>query len=103
MKTDKVISNGFVVQAEKDGNGTIWVRWNKVNGKPYTERSEWFNKVDTLRELHSTITEWDELDNALQALGVKKVNERRFGSDWGNGDVDLFTAKVYDFSTLAFK
>ena len=93
----KVNADNFDIWAELDGD-TMWVRWNYEHGRPGTQRSEWFRHVKG--SLFSTHTQWDELDFALDALGVKKVSEKKSISDWGNGDTDEFTKSVYDFSSI---
>lgn len=93
----KVNVNNVDIWAELKGD-TMWVRWNYENGRPGTQRSEWFRHVKG--SLFSTHTQWDELDFALDALGVKKVSEKKSISDWGNGDTDEFTKSVYDFSSI---
>lgn len=80
-------------------NGTLWVAWN-YEGIPYSKCAEWFDTVDSDRKLYSTLTNWDELDEALSLIGAKKVKSSSFGSDWGDGDIDIFTRNVYDFSNV---
>lgn len=81
-------------------NKTLWVHWN-YEGYPHSfGRAEWFDTVDEERKLYSTLTNWDELDEALSIIGAKKVKSSSFGSDWGDGDIDIFTRNVYDFSNV---
>lgn len=93
----EVKANGLDIWAELEGK-TMWVKWNYEKGKPSTESAEWFRHEKG--PLYSTYTEWDELDFALEALGVKRVHQRSYVSDWGEGDTDEFTKAVYDFSPV---
>lgn len=93
----EVKANGLDIWAELEGK-TMWVKWNYEKGKPYTKRAVWFHHEEG--PLYSTYTEWHELDFALKALGVKRVHQRSYVSDWGEGDTDKFTKAVYDFSSV---
>ena len=93
----KVKANGLDIWAELEGV-TMWIKWNYENGKPHSQRSEWLRHEKG--SLFSTMTDWDELDFALQSLGVKKVSSKSHIEDYGNNDTDVFTKSVYDFSSI---
>ena len=82
----------------EEGDDTMWVEWNGENDPITYTRTEWLRHVKD--NLYSTYTNWDELDFALKALGVKKVGEKNHISDWGDGDTDTFTNSLYDFSSV---
>ena len=96
-KLKEVDAGDTIVWAELEGD-TMWVKWNEKGGKPYSKRSEWLRHVKG--PLFSTMTAWDELDDAIAALGVTKVDERSHIEDWGNDDTDIFTTYIYDFSPV---
>lgn len=81
-------------------NGRLRVRWNYEGCPRSFERAVSFHTVNAERKLYSTLTNWDELDEALSLIGAKKVKSSSFDSDWGDGDIDIFTRKVYDFSNV---
>ena len=87
------------VWAELDDDGTIWVEWNYKDGPRSSTRSVWFSKVRGNIYRPGT-GPWDELDNALKTLGVRKVGEKSYISDWGEGDTDKFTTEFYDFTPI---
>lgn len=93
----KVKNKGLKIWAELEGN-TMWIKWNYEDGKPYSQCSEWLRHENG--PLFSTMTEWDELDFALESLGIKKVSSKSHIEDWGNDDTDVFTKSVYDFSSI---
>ena len=97
LKTVK--ENGFVISALfEDGDDSMCIEWNREGGPITQTRTEWLrHKKDNL---YSTYTNWDELDLALKALGVKKVGQKSHVSDWGGGDTDRFTNSYYDFSSI---
>lgn len=95
----KVNLGGIDIWAKiNEGDDCMWVCWNYENGRKSQQCSEWLRHVKG--NLYSTMTQWDELDYVLKALGVKKVSEKSNISDWGDGDTDKFTRTVYDFSSV---
>ena len=96
-KIKSINVNGIDIWAELEGD-TMWVRQNYEGGKPYTQRSEWFRHVKG--SLFSTYTQWDELDFALDSLGVRKVYEKKHIEFYSDDDKDTFTNSLYDFSSI---
>lgn len=100
MKTIKETKIGKTTyKIAMDEYNTIFVCWNPTEIHAF-ERAEWLNDTKT-DGIFSTLTNWDELDNAVIALGGKvNKNGGGFVSDWGDGDIDVFTRTYYDFRSV---
>lgn len=82
-----------------DGENSVCVEWNPHPEHVWMSRSEWLTKVSENPLVCATLTQWDELDNAIRILGgVKMKKNESFISDWGNGDTDLFVKSYFKFN-----
>ena len=94
VKKNNIIVTAFFYKGSSDMN----VEWNEENAPITYQRNEWLSHVKG--NLYSTYTEWNELDFALDALGVKRVKSKQYIDDYGNHDTDIFTNTLYDFSSV---
>jgi len=77
----------------------VTIQWKEV-GKPRSfTRSEWMKPVGTSGRLYSSYANWDEMDWALECLGVKKVKKQCEKVD-EFGDIKTFTKSYYDLSPI---
>lgn len=84
-----------------EGENTVWVEWNPHPEHVWMSCSEWLRKVSDNPLVCTTLTQWDELDNAIRILGgVKMEKTESYISDWGDGDTDLFVKSYFKFNIL---
>ena len=98
----RVEKNGNVnVLSIQEKTESLLVKWNRVGAERWQTRSEWLHKTST-KGVYSTMQNWDELFEAIEALGgVKLKKEKSYISDWGDGDYDKFTSYFFKFDFLA--
>lgn len=77
----------------------VTIRWKEV-GKPRSFTcSEWMKPVETSGKFYSSYANWDEMDWALECLGVRKVKKQYEKVD-EFGDIKTFTKSYYDLTSL---
>ena len=99
VKTITVNGTEYRLETENKGN-IINVYWNPDPKFKSKERSEWL-KGTGKPGLYKTETEWDELDDAVSALGGKKLGrDKGYVVDDGDGEQQRFRTTYYDFSDI---
>lgn len=97
----EITANGTEYRLEKENKGNIvTVFWNTTPKVKSMECSEWLKGTGE-PGVYKTETEWDELDNAVAALGGKKLGkDKGYVVDDGDGKQQRFRTTYYDFSDV---
>jgi hypothetical protein len=97
----EITVNGTEYRLEKENKGNIvTVCWNTNPKVKSMECSEWLKGTGE-PGVYKTETEWDELDDAVAALGGKKLGKNKgYVVDDGDGKQQRFRTTYYDFSDV---
>ena len=89
----------YDVWASMDNDGCVAVEWKKVGSPRSMTISDWLKPVRGSETYYTSMSNWDDLDWALQCLGVKKVKKSTQKVD-DFGEVKTFVTSYYDLSPI---
>ena len=89
----------YDVWASMDNDGCVAVEWKKVGSPRSMTISDWLKPVRGSETYYTSMSNWDDLDWALQCLGVKKVKKSTQKVD-DFGEVKTFVTSYYDLSSI---
>lgn len=89
----------YDVWASIDNDGCVTVEWKKVGSPRSMTISDWLKPIDGSDTYYKSMSNWDDLDWALECLGVKKVKKSAQKVD-DFGDVKTFVTSYYDLSPI---
>ena len=89
----------YDVWASIDNDGYVTVEWKKAGSPRSMTVSDWLKPVRGSETYYTSMSNWDDLDWALQCLGVKKVKKSTQKVD-DFGDVKTFVTSYYDLSSI---
>lgn len=89
----------YDVWASIDNDGYVTVEWKKVGSPRSMTISDWLKPIDGSDTYYKSMSNWDDLDWALECLGVKKIKESAQKVD-DFGEVKTFVTSYYDLSPI---
>ena len=89
----------YDVWASIDNDGCVTVEWKKVGSHRSMTISDWLKPIDGSDTYYKSMSNWDDLDWALECLGVKKIKESAQKVD-DFGEVKTFVTSYYDLSPI---